>query len=98
MGLAVHPKVTGSGQSRVGDAAAVGTGAALRSSAGHILGVCWRGSEGLGLGGGHGDTIARARPMLFVPTEHAVHCPAGGGSSDTVNSMDAFKGRGPRVI
>lgn len=79
MGLAVHPEVTESGQSRVRDTTAVGTGAVLRSSAGHIPGVCWRGSEGLGLGVGSWGHHCPCPPDAVCPhgTRGALSCGRG---------------------
>lgn len=35
---------------------------------------------------------------LFMPTEHTVHCLEGGGSSNTVNSFDAFNREGAQLF
>lgn len=47
--------------------------------------------------GGEGNDHRRLPDMIFIPVEHTVHCLEGGGSSDTVNSFDAFNREGAQL-
>ena len=48
--------------------------------------------------GGGGDDHRCLTDVIFIPVEHMVHCLEGGGSSDTVNSFDAFNREGAQLF